>query len=112
MNFKIISYTPKTMNQENHKTNPLDTPQDHDKLVLELKTEIQQWKDKAEEWKNAKVKTETDLFNEERKNARLNEENEELKQENMRQRRIDLDKKVTKNKNEFLEKFQELQANK
>ena len=93
------------MTDQNQKSNPLNTPQEHDKLVLDLKTEIQTWKDKAEEWRLGKVKVEQEKFQEERKNTRLAEEVEELRQADLRQRTIQLDKQETKQGNEFLDQL-------
>jgi len=56
------------------------------------------------------LKTEQSLAETERKNRTLEEEKEALKRENLRQRKIDLDQKETKQKNQtlalFTQKFQ------
>jgi hypothetical protein len=90
---------------ETQNQNPLSNQEEMDKLILELKTELSQEKQKAETWKNGKIKTEQSLFEKERVISRLQEDVETLKRENLAQRRIELDHKETKNKNQTLELF-------
>ena len=92
--------------------NPLSTPEEHEKLVLGLKEDTQKALKEAKKWKDAFVKKEQDLAESERKNRSLAENVEALKSENVRQRRIELDQKETKNKNAVLEHFQKLQGQK
>ncbi len=96
----------------NTETNhPLNNEQDLEKLILDLKTEIQTKEQEVKTWQNGKIKTEQTLFEKEREISRLKEDIEALKRENHRQRRIELDQKETKNKNQALELFtQKLQA--
>lgn len=82
--------------------NPLNNEQDLEKLILDLKTEIQTKEQEVKTWQNGKIKTEQALFEAERTIARLEEDKEALKRENHRQRRIELDQKETKQSNEFL----------
>ena len=87
---------------EKEKTNPLNNPEEHDKLVLELKTEITNKTQEVETWKNAKIKVEQQLFEKERENARLLEDKQDLRRQIQAQRRIELDKKETREGNDFL----------
>jgi len=96
---------------ENQTKNPLNNEQDLEKLILDLKTEIQTQEQEVKTWQNGKIKTEQILFEKEREISRLKEDIEALRRENHRQRRIDLEQKETKNKNQALELFtQKLQA--
>ena len=97
-------------NQENQ--NPLSTPEEHEKLVLGLKEDTQKALQEAKKWKDAFVKKEQDLAETERKLRQSEEDKEALRTENLKQRRIELDQKETKNKNKFLEHFQTLQTQK
>ena len=96
---------------ENQSKNPLNNNEEHEKLVLGLKQDIQEALKEAKKWQGSYVKVEQALAEVERKNRQLEEEKEALKRENHRQRRIELDQKETKNKNQALELFtQKLQA--
>ncbi|RHZ35795.1 hypothetical protein [endosymbiont GvMRE of Glomus versiforme] len=97
------------MNENNQPITPIKNSEDLEKLILDLKTEIQTKNQEIETWKNGKIKTEQSLFEKERENTRLQQDIDALKRENHRQRRIDLDQKETKNKNEFLTEFTKLQ---
>ena len=99
------------MTETPNPNNPLNNEQDLEKLILDLKTEIHSKSQEIETWKNGKIKTEQALFEIERKNARLQEDIEALKRENLRQRRIELESQETKQKNDTLALFeQKLQA--
>ena len=92
--------------------NPLSTPEEHEKLVLGLKEDTQKALKEARKWKDAFDKKEKDLAESERKKRSLAENVEALKSENVRQRKIELNQKETKNKNAVLEHFQKLQEQK
>ncbi|RHZ35764.1 hypothetical protein [endosymbiont GvMRE of Glomus versiforme] len=95
---------------ENNQQNPLANSEEHEKLVLGLKQDIQDALAEAKKWQGSYIKIEQSLAETERKNRTLEEEKEALKRENLRQRKIELNQKETKNKNEFLEHFQRLQT--
>ena len=90
---------------ENQSKNPLNNNEEHEKLVLDLKQDIQNALTDRDKWKGSYVKVEQTLAETERKLRQTEEEKEALKRENHRQRRIELDQKETKNKNQALELF-------
>ena len=98
------------MNQNEEKITPLQNSEDHEKLVLDLKQDIQNAVKEAKSWQGSYIKIEQALAEEERKNRTLQAEKEALKLENAKQRRIELDTKETKQKNDtialFTQKFQ------
>ena len=98
------------MTETNQIKNPLSTPEEHEKLVLDLKQDIQQALAEAKKWQNSYVKKEQELADSERKNRSLEESIEALKAENVRQRKIELDQKSTKETNDFLTEFNKLQS--
>jgi hypothetical protein len=99
------------MNEIQQQNNPLQNSEEHEKLVLGLKQDIQNALDEAKKWQGSYVKTEQVLAETERKLRQSEEDKEALKRENHRQRRIELDTKETKNKNQALELFtQKFQA--
>ncbi|CAH1764425.1 20233_t:CDS:2 [Entrophospora sp. SA101] len=90
------------MNNTNETKNPLNNNEEHEKLVLDLKQDIQNALTDRDKWKGSYVKVEQTLAETERKLRQTEEEKESLKRENHRQRRIELDQKETKQGNEFL----------
>jgi len=90
------------MNNPNETQNPLNNNEEHEKLVLDLKQDIQNALTDRDKWKGSYVKVEQTLAETERKLRQTEEEKEALKRENHRQRRIELDQKETKQTSEFL----------
>ena len=90
------------MNNSNEIKNPLNNNEEHEKLVLDLKQDIQNALTDRDKWKGSYVKVEQTLAETERRLRQTEEEKEALKRENHRQRRIELDQKETKQGNEFL----------
>ena len=90
---------------ENQSKNPLNNNEEHEKLVLDLKQDIQNALNEAKKWQGSYIKIEQALAEEERKSRTLEAKKEALKLENAKQRRIELDQKETKNKNQALELF-------
>jgi len=100
------------MTETKEKITPLQNSEEHQKLVQNFEEEKLTLKSKAEEWKNAYLKSEQDKLTISKQLEREQEEKDDWKREAFSSRKVELEKKDTKNKNEFLEKFQELQATK
>ena len=99
------------MNNTEPKTTPLKNSEEHEKLVLDLKQDIQNALHEAKKWQGSYIKIEQALAEEERKTRTLEAEKESLKLENAKQRRIELESKETKQKNDTLDLFtQKFQA--
>jgi hypothetical protein len=99
------------MNDQENK-NPLSTPEEHEKLVLGLKEDTQKALKEAKKWKDAFVKKDQDLAETERKLRQSEEDKEALRSENLKQRRIELGQKETKQKNDFKTEFIKAQEQK
>lgn len=95
------------MNQNQNPNNPLANSEEHEKLVLDLKQDIQNALHEAKKWQGSYIKIEQALAESERQNRTLEAEKEALKLENAKQRRIELETKETKNKNETLALFEQ-----
>ena len=92
--------------------NPLSTPEEHEKLVLDLKADTKKALEEAKKWKNSYVKKEQELADSERQKRSLEENLEALRSENAKQRRIELDQKEVKEQNDFKTEFIKLQEQK
>ena len=95
------------MNETTEKTTPLQNSEEHEKLVLDLKQDIKKALEEAKKWQGSYIKIEQALAEEERKTRTLQAEKEALKLENAKQRRIELETKETKNKNDTLALFEQ-----
>ena len=92
---------------ENQSKNPLNNNEEHEKLVLDLKQDIQNALNEAKKWQGSYIKIEQALAEEERKSRTLEAKKEALKLENAKQRRIELDQKETKQSNDTLSLFKQ-----
>ena len=75
--------------------------------MLDLKQDIKKALEEAKKWQGSYIKIEQALAEEERKTRTLQAEKEALKLENAKQRRIELETKETKNKNDTLALFEQ-----
>lgn len=91
------------------KITPLQNSEDHQKIVQALEAEIETKKSKAEEWKNAYLKSEQERLAIKKTLERAEEDKDDLKRQLVAQRRIELDHKQTKQTNDFLSEFTKLQ---
>ena len=83
--------------------NPLNNNEEHEKLVSELKNDTNQALQAVEKWKGSYVKSEQRVLELERVNRELQNDKEDLRRQIQAQRRIELDKKETREGNQFLD---------
>ena len=91
------------MNEIKDKITPLQNSEDHQKIIQELEDEIETKKQKAEEWKNAYLKSEQERLITKKALERTEEEKDDWRREAFANKKIELDKKEAKQGNEFLD---------
>ena len=91
------------------KITPLQNSEEHQKIISDLEAEIETKKAKAEEWKNTYLKSEQERLAIKKALERAEEERDDWKRQAFTNRKIELERKATKETNDFLTEFQKLQ---
>ena len=94
------------------KITPLQNSEDHEKIISGLEAEIEAKKQKAEEWKNAYLKSEQERLTIKKALERTEEDKDDLKRQLVAQRKIELEQKHTKSQNDFKTEYIKLQEQK
>jgi hypothetical protein len=94
------------------KITPLQNSEEHQKIVADLETEISTKQAKVEEWKNAYLKSEQERLGLKKALERTAEEKEDWKREASAARKVQLETKEVKEKQDFKTEFIKLQQKK
>lgn len=98
------------MTENQNQNNPLKNSEEHEKLIQEYEAKIAQEKAAKEKWKNAYLKSEQGRLEINQAKERTEEERDDWKRQAYQARKIELETKETKQKNDtltlFTQKFQ------
>lgn len=100
------------MNENHEKITPLKNSEEHQKIISDLETEIEAKKQKVEEWKNTYLKSEQERLILKKALEREQEEKEDWKREAFANKKIEQEKKHTKEQNDFKTEYLKLQEQK
>ena len=100
------------MNEPKEKITPLQNSEEHQKIVSDLEAEILTKKEKAEEWKNAYLKSEQERLTIKKTLERTEEEKEDWKREAFANRKVQSESKQAKASTDFLSEFKKSQEKK
>ena len=97
------------MTNTEQKITPIKNSEDHNKVVAKLETQIEEQKQKALDWENACYKKDETILEIKKAKERAEEERDDWIKEAHRNRRIEQEKKATKETNDFLTEWTKLQ---
>jgi len=97
------------MNETKEKITPIKNSEDHNRVVAKLEEQIEVQKQKALDWENACYKKEETILEIKKAKERAEQERDDWIKEAHRNRRIEQEKKATKEQNDFLTEFNKLQ---
>ena len=94
---------------EPEKITPIKNSEDHNRVVAKLEEQIEAAKQKALDWENACYKKDETILETKKAKERAEQERDDWKREAFANRRIEQEKKHTKEQNDFLTEFNKLQ---
>jgi hypothetical protein len=97
---------------ETEKITPIKNSEDHNRVVAKLEEQIEEQKQKALDWENACYKKDETILEIKKAKEQVERDRDDWKKEAHANRRIEQEKKATKETNDFLTEFAKLQERK